>query len=66
MRYVTGTIAILLFLIVIIFAFQNRAAMDVTFLAWSLSMPKVFFILGTYVLGMLSGWGLVELVKVLV
>jgi uncharacterized integral membrane protein len=63
MRYVTGAIAIVLFLIIVIFAFQNRAAMDVTFLAWSLSMPKVFFILGTYVLGMLSGWGLVELIK---
>jgi uncharacterized integral membrane protein len=63
MRYVTGAAAILLFLLVAIFAFQNRDAMDVTFLAWSLSMPKVFFILGTYVLGMLSGWGLVELVK---
>ena len=35
---------------------------DVAFLAWSLSMPKIFFVLGTYVLGMLSGWGLVELV----
>jgi len=66
MRYVTGAIAILLFLLITIFAFQNREAMNVTFLAWSLSMPKVFFILGTYVLGMLSGWGLVELIKALV
>ena len=66
MRYFTGAIAILLFLLVGIFAFQNRESMDVTFLAWSLNMPKVFFILGTYVLGMLSGWGLVQLVKAVV
>jgi hypothetical protein len=26
-------------------------------------MPKVFLILGTYILGMLSGWGLLALVK---
>jgi uncharacterized integral membrane protein len=63
MKYVTGAIAILLLAIIIIFAVQNRETMDVAFLGWSMSMPKVFCILGTYVLGMLSGWGLVELVK---
>ena len=63
MRYVTGTIAIVLLLAVIIFALQNRETVGVSFLFWSLSIPKVFLILGTYVLGMLSGWGTVELVK---
>jgi uncharacterized integral membrane protein len=63
MRYVTGTIAIVLLLAVLVFAVQNRAAVDVSFLAWSFSVPKVFLILGTYVLGMLSGWGAVELLK---
>jgi uncharacterized integral membrane protein len=66
MRYVTGAIAILMLILICIFAFQNRESMDVAFLAWSMSMPKVFFILGTYMLGMLSGWGLVELVKAMV
>ena len=63
MRYVTAAIAILLLILVVIFSFQNRESADVVFLAWSVSMPKIFLILGTYVLGMLSGWGLVELVK---
>jgi uncharacterized integral membrane protein len=63
MRYVTAAIAILLLLLVVIFSFQNRESSDVVFLAWSVSMPKIFLILGTYVLGMLSGWGLVELIK---
>lgn len=63
MRYVTGTVAALLFLIVGVVSFQNREAVDVSFLVWSTSLPKVFLILGTYVLGMVSGWGLVELVK---
>ncbi len=65
MRYVTAAIAILLLILVVIFSFQNRESSDVVFLAWSVSMPKIFLILGTYVLGMLSGWGLVELVKAL-
>jgi uncharacterized integral membrane protein len=63
MRLLTAALAILLLLVIVIFAFQNRAPVDVLFLAWSLSMPKIFLILGTYVLGMLSGWGLVELIK---
>ena len=63
MRYVVAAISILLFLLVLIFSIQNLASVDVAFLRWSISMPKVFLILGTYVLGMLTGWGLVELIK---
>jgi len=63
MRYVTGTFAILLLLVVVVFSLQNREAVNVAFLVWSLSVPKVFLILGTYVLGMLSGWGALALVK---
>jgi lipopolysaccharide assembly protein A len=63
MRYVTGTLAMVLLLAVLVFAIQNRETVGVSFLVWSLSIPKVFLILGTYILGMLSGWGAVELVK---
>jgi uncharacterized integral membrane protein len=63
MRYVTGALTIILLLMVIIFAIQNRASVDVSFLAWSFSAPKVLLILATYLLGMFSGWGLVELIK---
>jgi putative membrane protein len=66
MRYVTGTLGVVLLLIVAVFSFQNRDSVDVSFLIWSTSLPKVFLILGTYVLGMISGWGLVELIKRLV
>jgi len=63
MRYVTGALAIVLLVAIAIFAVQNLDAVEVSFLTWSVNMPKVFVILGTYVLGMLSGWGLVELLK---
>jgi lipopolysaccharide assembly protein A len=63
MRYVTGTFAVVLLLAVLVFALQNRETVGVSFLVWSLSISKVFLILGTYVLGMLSGWGVVEVVK---
>jgi uncharacterized integral membrane protein len=63
MRYVTGSIAVLLLGAIVIFAIQNRPSVEVSFLVWSVSLPKVFLILGTYVLGMVSGWGLLELLK---
>jgi uncharacterized integral membrane protein len=63
MKYVTGTLTVVLLLAVVIFSIQNREPVAVSFLFWSLSIPKIFLILGTYLIGMLSGWGLVELVK---
>jgi uncharacterized integral membrane protein len=38
-------------------------AVDVTFLVWTASIPKVLLILGTYLLGMFSGWALLALYK---
>jgi uncharacterized integral membrane protein len=63
MRYVTGVLAGIALIAVIIFCIQNLEAVDVSFLVWSTSMPKVIVILGSYVLGMISGWGLVEVIK---
>ncbi len=63
MRYVKITIAVVLALLMIVFAVQNIATVDVRFLIWSVTVPKVVLILGTYVLGMVTGWGLVEVLK---
>ena len=63
MRYVIGVVVGVLLLAVLIFAIQNLAAVDVSFLVWSVNIPKVVVILGSYVLGMITGWGLVEVVK---
>lgn len=63
MHYVTTALLIILSLVVLAFAIQNREPIDVAFLMWSISLRKIFLILGTYVLGMLSGWGVVEIAK---
>lgn len=63
MQYVTGALAVLLLLLVAAFAIQNLDAVEVTLLLWSISVRKFVLILVVYVLGMLSGWGLVELIK---
>ena len=63
MSYVKGTLAVVLLVAVLVLAFQNRAGVDVSFLFWTFRSPKILLILGTYLLGMFSGWGLVELIK---
>ena len=63
MGYVKGTLAIVLLVVIIVLAIQNRAGVDLSFLFWSFRSPKILLILGTYLLGMFSGWGLVELIK---
>ena len=63
MHYVTTALAAVALIAIIIFSVQNLAAIDVSFLMWTASMSKVVVILGSYVLGMVSGWGLVSLIK---
>ncbi len=63
MNYVTGALAVILLVVIGIFAFQNIGSVDVAFLFWSINIPKIFLILGFFLLGMIAGWGLLELLK---
>ena len=63
MRYVTTTLAVIALVAVAIFAIQNLKATEVAFLGWSVNISTCVVIIGAYLLGMVSGWGLVELVK---
>ncbi|MFW6169486.1 MAG: lipopolysaccharide assembly protein LapA domain-containing protein [Planctomycetota bacterium] len=63
MRYVRISITLLLLVVIVVFAVQNRQSVKVSFLVWSVNAPQVFIIVGTYLLGMVTGWGLVELLK---
>ena len=46
MHYVVAALCTLM-LVTLVFSVQNRASVDVSFLLWSVSLPKVFLILGT-------------------
>jgi uncharacterized integral membrane protein len=63
LHYVTTAIALIALILISIFAVQNLAAVQVSFLAWSANVSKILVILGAYVLGMLTGGGLLHLVK---
>ncbi|MDA8697342.1 LapA family protein [Rhodopirellula sp.] len=51
------------FAAITIFAIQNRETISVNFLTASVQIPKVAVIMGSYVLGMVTGWGLFGLIK---
>ena len=63
MNQILVYLAIAFGIVVLIFSLQNMGAVDVTFLVWTASIPKVLLILGTYLLGMFSGWVLLALYK---
>ena len=63
MHYITTALAAIALIAVIIFSIQNLEPIEVSFLIWSATMSKVIVIVGSYVLGMVSGWGLVNLIK---
>jgi uncharacterized integral membrane protein len=63
MSYAKGILAVILLVMVVVIAFQNLAGVDVSVLFWTFHSPKIVMILGTYLLGMFSGWGLIELIK---
>ncbi len=63
MRYVTTGLAAVALIAVAVFSIQNLQQVDVSFLIWSVTIPKCVVVIGAYLLGMISGWGLVEVFK---
>ena len=63
MRYFTTGLAAIALLAIVIFSVQNLGGVEVSFLVWSTTISKCVVIIGAYLLGMVSGWGLVELLK---
>ena len=63
MRYLITGLAIAAALAITVFSIQNLGGVEVSFLIWSTTISKCVVIIGAYLLGMVSGWGLVELFK---
>ena len=63
MKYIKGALSIIVLALIALFAFQNLEAIDVSFLSWSLTVPKFLVIIGNYVLGMITGGWLFDFLK---
>lgn len=56
-------ITVLTFAAITLFAFQNGESISVSFLTRSAQIPKFAVIAGSYLLGMVTGWGLIGFIK---
>ena len=63
MHYLTTILAVIAIVAIAVFSIQNLEGVEVSFLLWSTTISKCLVIIGTYLLGMISGWALVELLK---
>ncbi len=63
MRYIKGAFSILVLAVIVIFAVQNLEAIEVSFLSWSVTVPKFLVIIGNYLLGMITGAWLFDFFK---
>jgi uncharacterized integral membrane protein len=48
---------------VVLFCIQNFGAVSVTYLGWSVRLPLPLLVLMIYLLGMVSGWGLLSFLR---
>ncbi len=62
-RSISTIAAGLALLAIAIFAVQNLGAVEISFLFWSMSVSKCLVVIGAYLFGMVSGWGLFDLTK---
>lgn len=63
MNYVTAALGILALILIAVFSVQNLASVEVSLLFWTFTASKVVVILVAFILGMLTGWSLVALIK---
>ena len=63
MRYIKGALSIIVLAAIVVFSIQNLEAINVSFLSWSMNVPKFLVIIGNYVLGMITGAWLFDFLK---
>ncbi len=49
-------LAAILFILVLIFVFQNIEVVKVSFLVWDISMPRALMIFAVLIAGIIVGW----------
>lgn len=63
MRIIQAVILLGFLATISIFALQNRDVVTLSFLSWSLPAPVAILTVAVYILGMLSGWTVVAIVR---
>lgn len=61
MNVIYKVVVVLLLCVVVIFAIQNLMTVTVSFLNWSATIPLAIVVIAAYVLGMVTGGGVLSL-----
>lgn len=61
MTVVYKLVLTLLLGVIVIFAFQNITTVTVSFLTWSATVPLAMVVIGAYILGTVTGGGVLSL-----
>lgn len=63
MRIINTALLLIFFVILLVFCLQNLTTVDLKFLSWGVTVPMPLLIVGVYLFGMLSGWGVVSFLR---
>lgn len=63
MRKLHAAVLILFAVVVLVFCIQNLGTVSVAFLGWKVSLPLPLLVLLIYLLGMISGWGVLSFLR---
>lgn len=63
MRIIYAAILLVFALAVVVFCVQNLDSVAIAFLGWRISLPLPLLVLIIYLLGMISGWGLLSFLR---
>jgi uncharacterized integral membrane protein len=55
MRFVYIALLVLFAAVILVFSYQNKEVVTVSFLSWSTTLPRFVVVIGAYLLGMASG-----------
>ncbi len=66
MKYVLGLLLLAFLGALAVFALQNTGVVTVSFLNWQARLPLALLAVGIYLLGMLTGWNVVALLRRLI
>lgn len=51
-------VALIIFILILVFGFQNMNPVELTIIFFSVKIPLLFLIIGLFVLGMITGWSI--------
>ncbi len=63
MRYVYIALLVIFAVVILVFSYQNRTTVTVSFLSWSTTLPQFVLVIGAYLLGMASGGSMVGFLR---